>query len=299
MDAGTARLEEFAKWRDADLRHRVAFAQATEAWEAMERTRHADVDDARDRPAPSPRVSRRHLLRASGVVGTVLIAGSGAGALLFRGNRAYAATAVGEMQRFEAVPGLVIELNTDSRVAWAARGQTCDVWLERGEAALFVDERVLNGVTLRLGGDEIVLTPGAYATRRLGAVHEVLVLSGGARAAGVETAASTARTNQKLRLLRDQAPRPEAVPDIGAETAWRRGEIVFSSETLAQATEQYNRYLEHKLVISDPAVAAIRIGGRFETVRPEAFLAALEQSFDLVARPDEGQVRIERKSMRG
>ncbi len=298
LDAGTARPDDFARWRDADPRHRIAFAQALADWEAMGRAQ--DAEDATP-PLHTERFegrSRRAFLRAAAVIGPVLAVGGG-GALLFRDDRAHAATAVGEMRRFEAAPGLTIELNTDSQVSWKTRGRACEVWLEQGEAALFIDKAALDGATLRIAGDEVLLAPGGYSARAVGAASEVLVIDGGARVGRSGAATTTVLTGQKVRLSEGRPVAPEQAPDIAAATAWRRGEIVFTGQTLGQAVTEYNRYLERKLVVADPAVAAIRIGGRFDTVRPEAFLTALEQSFDLKARTTGDGVFIERNSTGG
>lgn len=299
LDAGTARPDDFARWRDADPRHRLAFAQALAAWETMGRAGAVEQEtpEGLQRP-PLERHSRRALLRAAAVVGPVLAVGAG-GALLLRDDRAHAATVVGEMRRFEAAPGLMIELNTDSRVSWKTRGRACDVWLEKGEAALFIDDGALDGVALKLGQDEILLAPGAYATRVVDDAPEVLVIDGGARVAGAASVVATAHTGQKIRLSKGRVAKPESAADVGTATAWRRGEIVFTGQTLGEAVAEYNRYLERKLVIADPAVAAIRIGGRFDTIRPEPFLDALEQGFNLAARPADGRIIIERKASAG
>jgi transmembrane sensor len=298
LDAGTARPDDFARWRDADPRHRIAFAQALADWEAMEQAHDADDATPPLRQTRFEGRGRRAFLRAAAVIGPVLAVGGG-GALLFRDDRAHAATAVGEMRRFEAAPGLTIELNTDSRVSWKTRGRTSEVWLEQGEAALFIDRDVLDGATLRIAGDEILLAPGGYSARAVEAAPEVLVIDGGARVGRRGANATTVLIGQKVRLSEGRPVAPEHAPDIAAATAWRRGEIVFAGQTLGQAVTEYNRYLDRKLVVADPAVAAIRIGGRFDTVRPEAFLTALEQSFDLKARPTTSGVVIERKSTAG
>ncbi|MFN3816475.1 FecR family protein [Brevundimonas sp.] len=294
LDAGTARPEEFALWRDADPRRAVAFAEAVAAWETLGRDQARESVPVPASPARAP--SRRALLRAAAVAGPVLtLAGMAA---VLRDGRAHAATAVGEMRRFEAAPGLTIELNTDSRLSWEVRGRDGEVWLEKGEAALFIDGEALNGVTLNLAREKVLLAPGAYSTRSLGEEPEVLVLDGGARVSGA-AAAPLAQRGQRLSLARGARPTPQPEPDLGAATAWRRGEIVFTGETLSEAVAEYNRYLDRKLVLADEDIGAIRIGGRFETVRPEPFLRALESGFDLTASVQGDRILIERMSTAG
>jgi len=42
---------------------------------------------------------------------------------------------------------------------------------------------------------------------------------------------------------------------------WR---LVFAATSLAEVADEFNRYNHRQLVISDPAVAAIRISGTFK-----------------------------------
>lgn len=289
LDAGTADRTAFEAWRDADPRHAVAFAQATQAWDQIALAGSNRV------AAPGRRESlnRRSLLRAASVALPVV----GGGLALFaflRDDRAYAATAVGERRRFEPVPGVTVELNTDSRVAWRQRGELVDVWLERGEAAVLVG-RAIDGLRLHIGEEAVLLGPGFYNARADDVRRQLIVLEGGAR---VQSASSVSRDvvgeGQGVTL---NTPVTRIVPvEVASATAWRRGEIVFSGEPLQTAVAEYNRYLDRKLIIADPEVAGIRIGGRFETLRPEPFLAALAGSFDLKATPRGDVIVIERNS---
>jgi transmembrane sensor len=73
---------------------------------------------------------------------------------------------------------------------------------------------------------------------------------------------------------------------------WRRGEIVLSGEPLDAVLSEYNRYLTHKIVIGDPQLRSIRMGGRFTSNDPAEFLSALHASFGIVARRQEEQTLL-------
>jgi transmembrane sensor len=62
-------------------------------------------------------------------------------------------------------------------------------------------------------------------------------------------------------------------------SAWRRGEIVFQGAPLGAVVEDYNRYLTKKLVIADPELSKLRLGGRFTNSDPSDFLNTLSSSF--------------------
>jgi len=296
LDAGTADARAFEVWR-RDPRHAVAFAQAQAAWERMAQSASGTEPV---RPAAPPasfeaRPSRRMLLRAASIALPVLAVG-GAAAVLMDRSTAYAATAVGEQRRFSPADGITVELNTDSRIGWRQSGLGCELWLERGEAALSIESRDGAAALLHCAGQAMLLAPGSYNARDDGASAALMVIEGRATVRGTATAA---RPGEAIRLEPGRARLIAASPEaIEAAAAWRRGEIVFNGETLGAALAEYNRYLEHKLVPADPSVAALRIGGRFETARPEAFLGAIESALGLEAVRRESDVLLRRKNLR-
>lgn len=74
---------------------------------------------------------------------------------------------------------------------------------------------------------------------------------------------------------------PASEERISSATAWQNREIEFDDARLAEAVADYNRYLTRKIVIDDPRLADLRIGGRFSSTDPEAFLQALALGLDL------------------
>lgn len=81
---------------------------------------------------------------------------------------------------------------------------------------------------------------------------------------------------------------------LSRQLAWREGAVVLDGEPLSQAVEMLNRYTELRLLVSDPAVARMRIGGRFKANDVEGFLHALQAALPVsVRRTDNGLVYIE------
>jgi transmembrane sensor len=62
-------------------------------------------------------------------------------------------------------------------------------------------------------------------------------------------------------------------------TAWMDGWIWFSKDPLPEAVAEFNRYHREQLVLVDPALARLEIGGRFRTTDLDSFIATLEHSF--------------------
>ncbi|MFC4254418.1 DUF4880 domain-containing protein [Altererythrobacter xixiisoli] len=292
----------FEAWRDADPLHRVAYAQAVAAWEAIGRARLPESDQRQIEPVAqaeaTPSFSRRSLMRAAALALPLAIGGGFAWQMMT--GPAYAATAVGEQRRFHPVPGLTVMLNTSSSIRWQMRDEYCELWLDTGEAALLLPGERLKHVLLHCGDHTLMLGAGEYNIRRRdGQAGEVLVMSGAARVAAATPAGPAARASggQILHLTpvaTDVSTAPAQAVD--AASAWRRGEVVFSGETLGTAIAEYNRYLDRPLVITDPAVRALRIGGRFETLQPDSFLTAISSTFGLQVKPGDGVIVIERNS---
>lgn len=66
----------------------------------------------------------------------------------------------------------------------------------------------------------------------------------------------------------------QARPAQGA-MLWREGRVNFDGTPLAQALAEFERYGATRLVIKDPAVAALRVNGSFDLRRADAFGKAL------------------------
>ena len=87
-------------------------------------------------------------------------------------------------------------------------------------------------------------------------------------------AGSEARTANNS-LLVDQ-PTAAQVEQL---LSWRTGYIRFRDTSLADAVVEFNRYSLHKIVIEDPAIANIHIGGNFRTDDADGFLGLLQSGF--------------------
>jgi transmembrane sensor len=272
LDTGSAEPARFEAWRDADPAHAAAFAEVAATW--------GELDQLRDGPAPrkaapAPNWSRRNFLRAAGVVGTAAVGG---GLWATMQQPAYAETGVGERRMLRLDDGTALELNTDTRVSWRFNGRERRLTLERGEAAVTVapDARPFR---LDAGATRAALEPGEYNARRRGQGVDILV-SRGRLAAG----ATVVRPGQAvLATASAAAVRASSPSESRSVDAWRHGEIIFEGQPLAAAVEEYNRYLDRKIVIADANVGALRMGGRFTTTDAGPFLAALHDTFGVRA----------------
>jgi transmembrane sensor len=286
LDAGRADRAAFEAWRAADPRNASAFAQVASTWE-----RTAELRTSPDRSGTiavesngvrEDLRSRRNLLKSALAAGAVLAAGTSA-MLMMRDPRAEVQTAVGERRSIRLPDGSSIELNTDSHLSWRF-DDTRSVWLERGEAALVVAARQLAPFVLHTLAAEAHLTAGRYALRIADAGFKLIALSGGGRIAQPGRRGIRIHAMQVVADAAGELTTAAVSPaEIDAASAWRRGEIVFNGMPLKQAVAEFNRYLDRKLIIADPAIGDIRLGGRFFVDDPTNFLRALRRGFDVQA----------------
>jgi len=86
--------------------------------------------------------------------------------------------------------------------------------------------------------------------------------------------------------------RQQSASEVEDMLSWRKGLLVFRSTPLVEAVAEFNRYNAHKLVIDDPSIAAIPVGGSFRWANTDAFVRVLEQGFGLHAERLDGETRL-------
>lgn len=267
LDSGSAEPAEFERWRAASPENAIAYARIASTWTAFDDMAVAPVRPVR---RPDRRAALLGLLGV-GVVASGLGLGVGGRSLA----RERAITGIGQRRTVTPAPGLEVQLNTDSRLAWRRRGGQAQLWLEKGEAAVTARSP---GVVVSAAGATVTLAAGRYNIRMHAGQLECSVLNGGARsAAGVEIGPGQRLVGGGPDMSAETLPSAAA----GAISAWPGGELVFEDTTVREAAAEYNRYLTRKLVVADPAVGALRIGGRFTSTDPTDFLRALGMAFDV------------------
>jgi transmembrane sensor len=96
------------------------------------------------------------------------------------------------------------------------------------------------------------------------------------RAVSAGEALSTATTNYPVI--------PVSPEQLSSELAWRDGAVVFDSEPLAEAIAEIQRYTDSPIIISDPAITTLPVGGRFKTDDLQGFLDGLQAALPVTIR---------------
>ena len=75
-----------------------------------------------------------------------------------------------------------------------------------------------------------------------------------------------------------QTVKPEI---IERKMSWQEGMLNFKGETLVEVIEEISRYSTTEIIISDPEIRNIRIGGYFKVGEIDALLVTLQDSFSI------------------
>lgn len=241
-------------------------------------------------PRATPRVSR--LPRRVGVMASLILAaalGWGWGQYTKVEQTAYS-TAMGSVRTVLLADGSRATLSSDSRIRVALSHGERHIDLEQGEAYFEVSKDPRRPFVVIAGERQVVAVGTRFAVRRDRADLRVVVTEGVVRLQPGSTgnAAPPRPTllpagSRALASASGVLVRSGSIEDAEREVDWRGGYLTFRDSTLADAAIEFNRYNGRKLVMGDPEVAALRVGGNFRWSNTETFVRLLEQGFPVRA----------------
>jgi transmembrane sensor len=181
-----------------------------------------------------------------------------------------------------------IELNTRTHLEVLYGPRSREVTLLSGEAIFDVRHdssrpfRVICGDTvIEDVGTKFAVYRHADGTTTVTVLEGLVeITSGSAKERLQEDEVATVRRGRVAFQVESVEPR-----EIRRQLSWEVGALSFEGQTLAQVIAEVNRYNERQLVIEDPTVASLRLGGTFQAVDLNAFLATLDSLFDVRAVP--------------
>lgn len=286
---------ELEAWIAQDPRRAGAYARAMAANAYFDRAVALGENFRPTAPALSRPIDRRWLLAGSGAIAAALLGFFGFGALMQRGR---ITTAKGDVRRVALSEGSAVTLNTDSAVQPLFDEGLRRIDLVRGEALFDVAKDPARPFVV-FASDVEVRAIGTSFTVRL---HDGGKVGVAVREGIVEVKRSGARTG--LRLFAEtmtlsqpgsaMTARPISAEALDQAMAWREGRLDLTGLTLAQAAAEFARYSDHRILIDDPAVAALRVTGVYSTSDPNGFARAAALSLGLVTVDEPQAIRIKR-----
>ncbi len=300
----------FDEWLATDARNRAAYLRLEKTW------RHADVlrklrplegevdENIIDKfgepgsrvAAPRPRAWLPWLTAAASLL--IGVVGTAAWVSFERAGWQNYKTEPGGFQRISLADGSTALLNTDSEIRVKMTSGRRQVVLSRGEALFNVghDPRRPFDVTV---ADTVVRAVGTEFSVRFWDQQQVDILVKEGRVAidppddlpeaklaqqrvtmpSLSTLAAGEAVSVKARKM---TVRKITAEEMTHKLAWTQGRLWFDRVTLAAAVAEFNRYNRRQLVIDDPAIESVAIGGTFDTQDVDNFIGAL-RSFGIRA----------------
>ena len=223
-------------------------------------------------------------------------------------------TDFGGLSRIVLDDGSVVNLNTNSFMRVQLTPELRHIVLERGEALFKVAHDKnrpfdvdAGNTTVRAVGTEFSVRVREPAEASDGVKDiEVLVKEGRVaidppkenakpmeRAAALPPSMSTLSAGEAVTItatrVTTELPQMQvqkvAEADVDRKLSWTEGRLWFERQTLKDVVAEFNRYNRRQMVIADPAIENLRIGGGFEATDPESFIAALEKTLGVRAFP--------------
>jgi len=215
-------------------------------------------------------------------------------------------TDFGGLERIVLDDGSVVNLNTNSVMRVQLTPELRHIVLERGEALFKVahdksrpfDVQAGNTVVRAVGTEFSVRVREPAEAAGGGKDVEVLVKEGRVaidppkqqkpleRAEALPASTSTLSAGEAVTITAKRVQVLKvAEADVTRKLSWTEGRLWFERQTLKDVVAEFNRYNRRQMVIADPAIENLRIGGGFEATDPESFIAALERTLGVRAFP--------------
>ena len=305
--AGTdaADRQAFEAWQRQDPRHRRAVSELSAVWNALDGLAEAKREEkiatfANTAQAARPHYPQRLWIAAAAALAAVAV-GVGAVWLQRDSELQTLSTAVGQQRNVTLADGSIVTLNTNTIVESDLRRRTREIYLRKGEAHFQVAHDRSRPFLVH-AGDAVVRAVGtAFEVRVLADQHVDVVVNEGrvevqpalpapapqnshAHPAAAPTVRALNAGERLSTASLDYAVIPVTAQQLSTELAWREGAIVFDGERLSDAIAEIERYTDARIIVSDPDVAALRVGGRFRTGNVQEFFDALQTALPVSIR---------------
>lgn len=231
------------------------------------------------------------------------------------------ATAVGQQQSTTLADGSIVLLNTNSQIKVDYDEEYRRIRLLQGEAHFTVTKNAERPFRVYAGSGRVQAVGTAFSVYLRGDAVDVTVTEGRVAVASVSERQTEALRQQATPEGANQSPGSNVIADSGLVEAlgtikagesatirsapdaatvgtinavetiaaremtkrlsWREGMLTFTGDPLEVVVDEISRYTTVSIEITDPAVRATRIGGRFPIGETDAMFDVLEANFGL------------------
>lgn len=301
----------FAAWQEQSTAHRVAVIRLRTVWQRADRLQALGAGVPRGEiPAPrqwrlsgfpdratspgglvsnSDRPSRFQVRPPAAIAATILVMFATALGWYSLGRNANSySTAIGSMEMVPLADGSRITLNTASAMRVELSPTERRVRLDHGEAFFEVASDPARPFVVHAGNKQIVAVGTKFSVLNSKGTVRVVVTEGLVEVTVAERTTQGPPTPVGAGSIAQAGAfgvvvQRLSVADAVSSLSWRSGYIALRDTPLADAVAEFNRYNEKQIVIADPELGDLRVGGNVRTTNVIAFVHVLEQGFPVRA----------------
>lgn len=317
-DRGLSAAEsiEFELWLAADPRHAAALQRAAGSWALLDRVPEFT---AQRHVADAAAAHRRSVGRQRLVFGSLAAAAAIAFTVVWSRDRDApvappAGVSLAAGPRLLSLPdGTIVHLNRDSDIAERFTPGERRVRLVRGEAHFLVTKNPARPFVVEAGSVDVRAVGTAFDVQLQSSAVEVLVTEGVVKLNATSGAARVPDGAQTIPLvnlghraviaLKPMSPDAAVVvtavsaDEITRTLAWQEPLLRLGGATLAEIAAEFERRSGQRVVLADPALAQLRMGGRFRADNLDGFANLLATTFDVdVERAADGTLVLRKKN---
>jgi transmembrane sensor len=197
----------------------------------------------------------------------------------------------GETQKVTLDDGSILHINTNSSLQYSSSESRREDQLYSGEVLVEVAKDPQRPFSVRAGQVTTTALGTIFSVRMRSNETVVMVTHGSVQfepsdRIKAEEALLEAGDVASVEFS-GSAPRAEIVsvePELlSQKLAWKDGLLIFDGDPLTEVIDEVTRYTDTSVVISDPSLREIPIGGVFRIGEVSPFIGALESSFGIEA----------------
>ena len=302
---------DYELWLAADPRHAAAMQRSSAAWSLLDR-----IPESAAAPVLATATRRRSFWRrpvvlaslaAAAALALVAVRFTRSSALPSPDLAATTANAPASAPRqLTLSDGTVVQLNTGGEVLEQFTAAERRVLLARGEAHFAVTKNPARPFVVQAGNVDVRAVGTAFNVHLLATAVDVLVTEGvvqlnrpSAQVPVVTIAAppdNLPRLNANERAVVSLAPTSPTSPaslapaivvttatadEISRTLAWQAPLLRLGGSTLAELVLEFQRRSGQRVILADPALASLRVGGRFRADDLAGFTHLLATTLDL------------------
>ena len=304
LDARRLNADEFSRfkaWIGTSKNHKLAFDGAATLWGdldllaemqcALEPAQRASWQDrfkaalGEWMPRPSHSFAAGVLLLVAGLTYTTIYE------VPVQNDATIYTTSIGEHKTIILTDGSEVLLNTGSQVEVEFTQDRRILKLVKGEAHFAVAHNKSRPFEVHAGTNIVRAVGTAFTVELNPETVEVTVTEGRVELATIAQADDAADIPHETSLALVNSGQSakfsdviQSINTISAEEvtrrlAWHKGALIFKGDALEDVIHEASRYTKTRIIISDPALRTLKVGGYFKTDETKAMLQALEANF--------------------